>query len=133
MSRNKKQYKADIFASIGKDDKFGMVYDGLYQSKAFNELPLSVKHFYTLCRIQAKSSHGTSCLYKHGKEYGITYTENDFVFPASHMRKYGVDRSNGFKCLKKLIEAGFIDKKEKNKHMYKVNVYSFSKRWKEQS
>ena len=32
-----------------------------------------------------------------------------------------------------LENAGFLTKKEKNKHMKKVNVYSFSDRWKNSS
>ena len=37
------------------------------------------------------------------------------------------------KYFKELENAGFLTKKEKNKHMKKVNVYSFSDRWKNSS
>lgn len=130
MSRGRKKYKPDLYASSGIDDKFAMVYDGLYRSRQFLALDLGTRHFYTICRIQAKSKQGTSCLYNHGKEDGETYSENDFVFPAKHMKIYGYDRSNGKRYLEKLIEAGFITKKEQNNHRKKVNVYSFSAEWK---
>lgn len=130
MGRNKKPKYRDIFASIGEKDYFGTLYDGMCKSNAYKSLSIGTKHFYTLCRVQAQSTHGKSCLYKHGKEFGIKYSENDFVFPASHLNMYGIDRSNASRYFKELEAAGFIDKKEKNKHMKKVNVYSFSSRWK---
>lgn len=133
MSRSKKPKYKDLYASIGDKDFFGTIYDGMCRSKAYQSLSIGAKHFYTLCRVQAKSTHGKSCLYKHSEEYGITYTEHDFVFPASHLTMYGVDRSNASRYFKELEAAGFIDKKEKNKHMKKVNVYSFSNRWKNTS
>jgi hypothetical protein len=130
MSRSKKPKYKDPYASIGDRDYFGTLYDGMCRSKAYQSLSIGAKQFYTLCRVQAKSTHGKSCLYKHSEEYGITYTEHDFVFPASHLNMYGVDRSNASRYFKELEAAGFIDKKEKNKHIKKVNVYSFSNRWK---
>lgn len=127
----KKNYKSDYNASVGKDDKFGMMYDGMAKSEAYQKLKCGEKLFYIICRIQARSKQGTTCLYKHSAENGKNYSENDFVFPAEHMELYGYDRSNGGKYLKALVEAGFIEEKENNKHRYKVNVYSFSSKWKE--
>jgi hypothetical protein len=83
--------------------------------------------------VQSKSNRGKSCLYKHKEEYGIDYTENCFVFPASHMQRYGIERSNGSNYLKQLIVAGFIEKVENNKAVKKVNVYKFSNKWKNSS
>jgi len=133
MSRAKKPKYRDVYASIGSKDYFGTIYDGMCRSEVYQSLSIGARHFYTLCRVQAKSSHGKSCLYKHGEEYGITYTEADFVFPASHLNMYGIDRSNACRYFKELEAAGFIEKKEKNKHMKRVNVYSFSNRWKDTS
>lgn len=133
MSRSKKPKYKDLYASVGDKDFFGTIYDGMCKSKKYQALSIGAKQFYTLCRVQAKSSHGTSCLYKHGAELGITYTEHDFVFPASHLKMYGFDRSNASRYFKELIAAGFINIKESNKHMKKVNVYSFSNRWKNSS
>lgn len=126
----KKQYKPDLFASVGKGDTFAMIYDGMIKSDAFLSLTCAEKYFYCVCRVQSKSVDGKACLYRHGIEDGVQYTEHDFVFPAKHMEKYGYDRSNGLKYINSLIDKGFIKCKEKNKHRYKVNVYSFTDGWK---
>lgn len=130
MSKGKKQKYNDPIASISGKDYYGTIFDGMCKSNAYKRLSIGAKQFYTLCRVQSRSSHGKACLYKHGSEYGITYTENDFVFPSSHLELYGYDRSNAGKYFKELIAAGFIVKKEGNKTIKKVNVYSFSDGWK---
>ena len=128
MSRRRKKYVDDV-ASMGKDDTFGMIYEGMCLSKAYKALPIGAKHFYTLCRVQAQSKRGKSCLWKHGQEYGITYNKNDFVFPSSHLALYEIDRANAKRYFDILEKAGFIERKEKNKVRKKVNVYSFSDKW----
>lgn len=134
MSRRRKKPRyTDINASIGSNDYFGTVFDGMFQHPQFQKLTCGARLFYCYCRVQAKSEHGRSCLYQHGKEFGITYTDADFVFPAKHLEMYGYDRSNATRYFKELENAGFLTKKEKNKHMKKVNVYSFSDRWKNSS
>lgn len=133
MSRSKKNKYRDYFASSGDKDTFGMLYEGMCKSEAYKSLPISVRHFYDMCRVQAKSSRGKACLYEHGKEVGVTYSDNDFVFPASHLQEFGYDRSNAHKYFDVLVAAGFIDIKENNQHRKKVNVYSFSSRWRDTS
>ena len=134
MSRKTTQGYRDIFASCSGDkDRFGRVYDSMCKHQNYKNLSIGAKQFYTLCRVQSASVQGKTCLYKHGEEYKITYTERDFVFPASHLKMYGIDRSNANRYFKELIEAGFIDKKESNKPIKKVNVYSFSSRWQHSS
>ena len=130
---NKKQQYKDFCASAGSNDYFGTLYDGMCRSKAYQSLGIGAKHFYTLCRVQSRSKQGRACLYQHSTEYGITYTENDFVFPAEHLKMYGIDRSNANRYFGELEKAGFITKKEKNNHIKKVNVYSFSDKWKNTS
>lgn len=132
MSR-KKTYKVDFNASTGGDDRFGVVYDGMMSSDAFKKLSCGLRLFYIACRVQAKSKQGTSCLYKHGQESGTVYDENCFVFPASHLQRYGYDRSDGNKYLRGLIAAGFIKKVESNKSRFKVSVYRFSSQWRTDS
>lgn len=133
MSRSKKSKYKDLYASTDDKDFFGTIYDGMCRSKAYQALNIGARQFYTLCRVQAKSTHGKSCLYQHGNEFGVEYTENDFVFPAKHLAMYGIDRSNANHLFEELEAAGFIDVKEKNSHRKRVNVYSFSKRWKDSS
>ena len=131
MNRSKKPKYKDSRASINGKDYFGTVYDGMCRSKKYRNMTIGAKHFYTLCRVQAKSTHGKACLYKHSNEYGITYNENCFVFPSSHLAMYGVDRSNACRYFKELEGAGFIKKIESNKHIKKINVYEFSDGWKD--
>lgn len=130
VSRGKKKKYKDITASAKGNDYFGTIYDGMCKSAQYKRLSIGAKQFYTICRVQSHSSHGRACLYNHGNEFGIKYTENDFVFPSSHLMMYGYDRSNAGKYFKELMAAGFIIKKEGNKALKKVNVYSFSDNWK---
>ena len=106
------------------------MFDSMCRSKQYQTLSIGAKLFYMICRVQAMSTHGRSCLYKHGEEYGIVYNAGrDFVFPSAHLAKYGIDRRNADKYFKQLEKAGFIEKKECNKVRKKVNVYSFSANW----
>lgn len=120
----------DINASCEPFDTFGTTFDSMLTSEKYKELSLSAKHFYTVCRNQARSKRSRQCLYKFNKENGTNYDERThFVFPAAHMVIYGYDRSNGKKFLDELIENGFIIKVEKNNHRHKVNIYAFSNNW----
>ena len=47
--------------------------------------------------------------------------------------EYGLQRTNSQRYFKELIEKGFIEKYESNKHRKKVNVYRFSSKWKDSS
>lgn len=131
--RKKKQTYCDKMASIGEKDYYGTLFDSMCKSSQYQSLSIGARHFYTLCRVQAKSTHGTSCLHKHAQEYGRTYSEYCFVFPAKHLSMYGIDRANASRYFKELENAGFIKKVEKNNNQQKVNVYEFSCEWKTQN
>lgn len=131
MSRRRKQTYYDRMASAGAKDHFGTLYDGMCKNRQFQALSVGARLFYVLCRVQSKSTQGTSCLYKHGKEENITFSEYDFVFPSSHLQQYGIDRSNANRYFKQLEETGFIEVKENNQHRRKINVYSFSDKWRD--
>lgn len=137
MGRSKsKNHYHDTCASAGsKDTYFGTIYPGMLKSAAYKSLSPSAKALYACCRAQARSKEGTSCLYKHGQEYGREYDAGkDFVFPASHIETYGYkSRQNFSKYMKELVAAGFIYVKESNREQKKVNVYSFSDAWKNSS
>lgn len=120
----------DLYAGNGPNDRFGTVFDGMVTSEKFQSLSLGARYFYILCRVQSQSKHGKACLYKHREEYGRTYGDKCFVFPASHQRMYGVDKGNSSRYLSELTKAGFIECIENNSHMRKVNVYAFSDKWK---
>lgn len=134
MARGKKQaYKPDYFASKGgTHETFGMIYDSLMKSEQFKELPLYARYIYVACRNQINSKSCRETLYNHGKESGIDYPDNCFVFPAKQQKEYGFnDRSNFSKGMKELIEAGFIKLYENNRYTWNVNVYQFSSAWKD--
>lgn len=134
MASRKKQRYNDKNASFSHNDTFGTIFDGMLKHKTFQRLSPSSKVLYVCCRNQAQSVKGKTCLYQHGQEYGILYDHNnDFVFPAKHLREYGIDRTNATKYFNELIDAGFLIRKEKNNHRFKVNVYSFSDGWKNSS
>lgn len=131
MGRKKEKYR-DYFASSKSSDYFGTIFESMCKSGAYLSLSIGAKQFYTLCRVQARSSSGRACLYAHGKEYDKQYdSERYFVFPAKHQEEYGIKRQNGNKYLKELESAGFIEKVEQNNHIHKVNVYRFSDKWQE--
>lgn len=134
MGRGRQKKYRDFNASAKPNDNFGTLFDSMCQSEAYKNLTLGEKQMYSMCRVQSKSPHGRSCLYKHGEEYGRTYdVDKYFVFPAEHMARYGIDRSNGGKWLKQLEEKGFIERVECNKHIQKVNVYVFVNKWQKSS
>ena len=131
-TKGRKEKYRDIFASSKKTDYFGTIFDSMCRSKDYKDLSLGAKHFYTLCRVQARSKAGRACLYAHSKEFNNTYdAERYFVFPAKHQEAYGVLRQNGNRYLQELERAGFIEKVEQNNHIKKVNVYRFSRKWQE--
>lgn len=130
----RKKYEPDFNACIGKHDTFGMVYAGMVKHESFKNLSIGEKNMYFYCRIQAKDNTAKQCLFKHGQEYGREYNpETDFVFPASHFEKYGIDRGNGSRWLHALANKGFIKIKEDNSKQKLVNVYSFIDKWKNTS
>lgn len=133
MSKKKKIQFVDTKASFGNKDYFGTVFVGMLKHSAYKKLSLAQKQFYSYCRVQSRSSEGQACLYNFSKESGIIYSKDCFVFPASHMKQYGIDRGNGSKLLKQLEAAGFIRTVENNKHRKKINVYEFSDEWKNSS
>lgn len=131
-SRSKKAPFTEIYSGALKSENYGTVHPSIYTSPQFVALPLAVKHFYTCCRMQLYV--GRQSLHQHGKEEGKAYDdEKYFAFPAEQQKKYGFDHSNASRYFKKLEDAGFIDIVEKNGHRHKLNVYAFSKRWKERA
>ena len=131
LGKKKSDYTPDYNACVGKHDKFGKIYCGMLESEQFKSLTIGERLFYVTCRVQANSEKGRQCLYKHGADYNREYNhETDFVFPSSHLKKYGIDRCNASRYFRRLAEKGFIEIKENNKIRKCVNVYSFTDRWK---
>ena len=130
----RKQKYTDTTAYCIANDAFAPVYNSLLMHPNFMRLKPAVRYMYICCRVQSHTKDGRACLFKHSQDTYTQYNaEQFFVFPAKHMLKYGVDRSNGRKWIAELIQAGFIEEIEQNKHRYKVNVYRFSDAWKDTS
>ncbi len=132
MSRRKSKFEPDKTACIGngEHENFGTIYESLVKSKQFQSLSMPAKLIYMYCRINARTSSGRACLFNHGNEEGMVYSDEEFVFPASQQAEYGLKRTNTYRYMQELIKAGFIEVHEQNKHRHKVNVYRFSSQWK---
>ena len=125
--------KADPTASTDPYGTFAMVYETMLLHPSFQKLSPGAKNYYLLCRAQATSKKGRACLYKHGDAEGKTYSENCFVFPSAHQKRFGVHRGNGRRYMNNLIEAGFVECIEMNQYRHKPNVFRFSTKWKDTS
>lgn len=125
------KYRPDYAACKGAGRQtFGTLYHSMLTDKRFIDLPMSAKVVYMACRVQATSKNGRACLYKHAKAEGTEYADNCFVFPTKQQREYGFkDRGNFSRSMQTLIDEGFIDKVEDNKHRWKTNIYKFSSKW----
>ena len=124
--------KADAYATREPADTYGTIYKDMYTCEAFKRLSPSAKHLYACCRIQARS--GGKALFKHAEAEGTYYPpERCFVFPRTTAEAFGFSRGHIKELFAELIAAGFIEVLEQNKHRFRVNVYSFSDRWKNSS
>ena len=131
MSTRKKRYKANpCLSRTGSKDSFTPIYSSMVESEAFKKLKPTEKMMFVCCALQVKSSDGKRCLYEHCKANSTETNDNYFVFPAAHMKKYGIEQGKGSKALKKLCESGFIKVIEANKHRRQINVYTLSDGWK---
>lgn len=127
--------------------KFTMLYEDLFLSPEFQALDHATQHFYICCRINAITDNGWGALVKHTKERNARMDlskmqstqemnermDNDngyFVMPAAHMKRFGYTRQHGYKLMKKLIDAGFVEEVENNKSQLKMNCYKFSSKFK---
>lgn len=143
MARRKSTKQAPTWAVDNNPySKYGFLYVDLMKSLKFQSMSKQAQLFYIVCLANYHDDVARASLKKHIRDDNLLagrdeFTDVDyylsngyFVMPAKHMEEYGYKRSNGSKLLSELIEHGFIDKVENNKHRKKVNVYKFSTRWK---
>ena len=129
MAKKRKKY-TDIYGSNAVNDNYGTLFESMVTSDKYEQMPLALKHLYTLCRVQAQSEKGKRALYQYCKTENREVRSNFFVFPSKHMEMYGLDRSNTYKLFPKLADAGFIEIIENNKNRKGMNLYAFSDKWK---
>lgn len=129
-----------VYASRKVKDNFAPIYVDMLESEQYQSLSSAQQAFYLACRVQAVSEQGRRAIHKfcdrEGKSYGTDLEDKSklfFVFPASHMRRFGIDSGNGSRMIKALIQRGFVEIVEANGHRHKMNIYRFSDRWKKQT
>lgn len=129
--KRKKEKYWDYNASIEKGENYGTLFPSMLKSEQYKSLTIGERHFYNICRVHWQTKECQQCLYNHKQEFGTDYTKECFVFPSKHLKRYGIDRANASRYFDKLVQKGFIEKVESNKSIQKVNVYKFSRKWKD--
>lgn len=128
----KRKTKIVDFSGGEPNEPFGQSRKSVQISQQFRELSIGAKLLYCYCISQAASKKARQCLLNHGNEDGTNYVlERDFVFPATDLEQYGIDRGNACRWFSELEKKGFIIIRERNKNRRKPNVYSFSSKWRE--
>ncbi|MCR4751655.1 MAG: hypothetical protein K5852_05095 [Eubacterium sp.] len=160
MGRNKPVPK--YLYGNGDDLHFVMVTANLLQSEGFQELSRPAQLFYLICCAHKNTEMQRQCLYKTLEEYfnllddpkseydlkllsgQIKNRPDDkmyFVFPASHLKLYGITPQYASKYKRELIEHGFIrvvgnekGKRCPNQDFSKrITIYAFNTGWKKQN
>lgn len=127
--------------------KWARLYVDILKSSAFQALSKPAQMFYFVCLANMHDDKARASLKNHimethesieaaGRLYNLDidkYLDSKngyFIMPAKHLKQYGYTRGNGWKLMNELIDAGFVEKVEANKHRKKENVYRFSTAWK---
>lgn len=118
-----------IMGGGGGGSTFCMIYESLLKNEYFQQLDGSLRYFYICCLSEWRSRDGRSCLYQHRQESQREYSIYSFVFPAKHLKQYGIDRGNASRYFDDLIALGLLRKLENNKLRQKVNVYEILDGW----
>lgn len=133
MSKQKSKIENDKFLSLTQNDRFTYIYDGTLTSQQYTSLSPSAQRLYIACASQRMSATGLANLHLFNQQHGTDYNEKDgyFTMPNKRIREYGLKpntcRTNSFK---ELINAGFIEVVENNKHRKIENIYRLSTAWK---
>ena len=131
MSRRKKDN--DPLLSLTTKDRFTYIYDGTLTSKQFTALSPSARLLYLACTSQRMSSTGLANLHLFNQQHGTDYNEDNgyFTMPNKRIREYGLKPNTcRTKSFKELVDAGFIEVVENNRHRKIENIYRLSTAWK---
>lgn len=130
------------YCCISAFSNFAILPVDLLKSEQFRELSEHARYLYIICMANAKDGTARKSLERHitednrrsGKEIyeGMAeyMTGEYFVLPAKQAASYGIDRKRSWYYMNQLIQAGFVEIVEANKHRQKENVYKFSTKWK---
>lgn len=134
MSRRKNVKKDnDPLLSLTDKDRFTYIYDGTLTSKQFTALSPSARLLYFACASQRMSSKGLAHLHLFNQQHGTDYNEKNgyFTMPNRRIKDYGLKPDTCYRtAFKELINAGFIEIVEGNKHRHIENIYRLSTAWK---
>lgn len=121
--------------SLTEKDWFATIYEGALTCQAFIEMSQSARLLYFACVSQNMSGKGKANLHLFNEQHGTDYNEKDgyFTMPNTRLKAYGLKPNTCHsRSFKELINAGFIEVIENNKHRHIENIYRFSLAWKKQ-
>lgn len=117
-------------------DNYTYIYDGTMTCKQYTSMSLSARQLYIACISQRMSKTGTANLHLFNEQNGTNYNEYDgyFTMPNVRIKAYGL-RPNTCHAyaFKELIENGFIEVVENNKHRHIENIYRLSTAWRKKT
>lgn len=130
---SKKKTENDKFLSLTDKDRFTYIYDGTLTSTQFTALSPSARLLYLACTSQRMSAKGLAHLHLFNQQHGTDYNEKNgyFTMPNRRIKDYGLKPDTCYRhSFKELINAGFIEVVEGNKHRHIENIYRLSTAWK---
>lgn len=134
MSRRSNAKKDnDPLTSLTDKDWYAIIYDGALTSKQYTSMSLSARQLYVSCISQRTSGKGKANLHLFNQQHGTDYNEKDgyFTMPNKRLIEYGLKPGTCHRTsFRELINAGFIEVVENNRHRHIENIYRFSAAWK---
>lgn len=130
---SKGQKDNNPLTSLTDKDNFAIIYEGALTCKQYISMSPTAKQLYIACISQNMSKKGTANLHLFNKQHGTNYNEKSgyFTMPNKRIKDYGLSPNTCHKhSFKELINAGFIEVIENNKHRHIENIYRFSAAWK---
>ena len=133
MSRRKVKKDNDPLLSLTDKDNYTYIYDGTLTSKQFISMSPSAQRLYFACISQRMSGKGKANLHLFNEQHGKNYSEQDgyFTMPNKRIKDYGLNPVTCYKTgFKELVDVGFIEVVENNRHRHIENIYRLITAWK---
>lgn len=133
MGRRSGKKDNDPRLSLTDKDNFATIYVGALTCKQYTSMSLSARQLYIACISQNMSGKGKANLHLFNEQHGTNYNEYDgfFTMPNKRIKAYGLSPNTCHKkSFKELIDNGFIEVVESNRHRHIENIYRFSTAWK---
>ena len=135
MGRRNGKKDNDPRLSLTDKDNFAIIYEGTLTSKQYTSMSPTAKQLYVTCISQNLSKKGTANLHLFNQQNGTNYNEKNgyFTMPNKRIEDYGLKPNTCHsKSFKELIDNGFIEVVENNRHRHIENIYRFSTAWKKE-